>query len=289
MIVLAAGVSLAPAGVVSARSSGGPAEPAVLEAARRYVLDYETKLTFVLADEKYVQQIRDQVPLESSMPQGRTMKSQVYYIVAPQTGTWMSVRDVVDVDGQPVKDRPDLLAMLATTPISQVDATIKTRNARFNIGRTIRTFNEPTLALQVLEPSRAPSIDFRVTGTRTDRGVELSTLTFREHGTSTLLHDLQGHPALSAGEITVETKTGVVRKTTIAVRIDPVAMNLTTDYARDKDLDLWVPSALHERYEQGIYGSGADSRVRGSGHEEVRCEATYSNFHRFEVKGGIKK
>jgi hypothetical protein len=72
-------------------------------------------------------------------------------------------------------------------------------------------------------------------------------------------------------------------------RIGSVSLSLTTGYVSEPALDMWVPSILGERYEEGVYGTGADSRVPGSGHEEIWCEATYSHFRRFEVTGGIKK
>lgn len=283
------GVAFVACGGFRAPGSADPPQPeaALLTAARTYVRGYEDQLTLVLADEDYVQQIRDQVPL--STVQGRTMKSEMYFIAVPQTGSWIAVRDVVSVDGQPVADRPNLMTMLATIPVAQVDAFIKARNSRFNIGRTVRNFNEPTLALQILDASRESTTAFRVTGTRTDHGTAVATLTYREQGTGTLLHDLAHQPAPSTGQILVEPESGRIRRTELTTTIGRVSMKLTTDYAYQASLDLWVPSQLQEHYEEGVYGSGADSRVTGTGHEEIWCEAKYSHFHRFEVKGGIKK
>lgn len=260
----------------------------VLQVARAYVHDYETKLTFVLADESYTQQIRDQVPITSPV-QGRTMKSEIYFVFAPQTNTWMAIRDVVSVDGKPVADRQNLMTMLGTIPATQVDATVKARNSRFNIGRTVRNFNEPTLALQILDAGRADTAEFKLSGTRTDGGIALATFEFRERWPSTLIADLHGQPTPSTGELVVETGTGRVRRTQLNTTIGPVSLTFTTEYAVDKDLDLWVPTHFREQYREGLPGTGADSRVKGTGYEEVWCEGKYTHFRRFEVTGGIKK
>jgi hypothetical protein len=183
-LILAGAVSgmlFTTAGATSIERDDPPELSAVLRAARTYVHDYEAKLTFILADESYTQQIRDQVPITSAV-ESRTMKS------------WPR----------------------------------------------------------------------------------------------TLIHDLNQQPVSSTGEIVVEAETGRVRRTELKATIGSVSLDLTTDYALEKDLDLWVPTLLRERYEEGIRGSGADSRVKGTGYEEIWCEAKYSHFRRFEVKGGIK-
>ena len=201
ILVAASAVTLV-AATSAATPPQGDVTPALLktlQASRAYVRDYEEKLTFIVADEDYEQQIRDQVPIEGSMPQGRKMKSEVDFIFAPQTGTWMAIRDVVSVDGKPVADRPNLMTLLGTTPAAQVDATVKARNSRFNIGRTVRNFNEPTLALQMLDANRASSVEFKLAGTQTDHGTSLATLAFREPGPTSLIRDLRGQPAPSTG------------------------------------------------------------------------------------------
>jgi cytidylate kinase len=46
---------------------------------------------------------------------------------------------------------------------------------------------------------------------------------------------------------------------------------LTSFYARNADLNLWLPATFVERYE------------RGSRRELISCVATYTNWRRFDV------
>jgi hypothetical protein len=79
----AAAIFFTPAQAASRLDRDDPPElSSVLQASRAYVHDYETKLTFLLADESYTQQIRDQVPITSPV-QGRTMTSEIYFVFAP--------------------------------------------------------------------------------------------------------------------------------------------------------------------------------------------------------------
>ena len=72
-------------------------------------------------------------------------------------------------------------------------------------------------------------------------------------------------------------------------------VELTTDYAADARLGMWVPSVFRERYEQGEESRSSDNRRDLSTlpnprreYEHVLCEARYSNYRRFEVETRIK-
>src|SRR4030095_2366884 len=78
---------------------------AVVEAAAAYVRDYQDQLTYVIADESYVQRILNQAPLDTSMPRSRTLKSEMFFMFGPADRVWMAIRDVIQVDGKPVDQR----------------------------------------------------------------------------------------------------------------------------------------------------------------------------------------
>jgi hypothetical protein len=260
----------------------------LLEASRHYVQDYKEKLTFIIADETYVQTIRHQIPLDPKMPTARTTQSEIYFILVPQTREWLAIRDVTVVDGEVLHDRPNLASMAAAIPVPQVAVTLKTYNSRFNIGRIFRNFNEPTIGLQILDARYQGEVDFQVKHSEVDHGDSLTTLSYREKGPETLIHDLLMKPAPSTGEVVVEDRTGRVRRTELTTQIGSVSVQLTTDYSAELGLDMWAPRVFREHYEDGVYTNAKNRLFSGPAYEEVTCEATYSNFRRFEVLGRIK-
>ena len=168
------GLFLLGVAAVDVRSQGQPARldtsaAAVVDAAAAYVKTYQEELSFVIADEIYTQQVRNQVPPDNAMPRSRTLKSELFFMFAPADRTWMAIRDVTQVDGKPVDHRPDLKSALQTLPAQQVAGTFKTYNSRFNLGRVIRNFNEPTLSLLVLDPEVPRQLHVR-TGARRQNG-----------------------------------------------------------------------------------------------------------------------
>jgi|RhiMethySRZTD1v2_1073278.scaffolds.fasta_scaffold18688_4 hypothetical protein len=286
--------------LVSATGTGAQVQPpaprpdtsvaAVVEAAAAYVKEYQDQLTYVIADESYVQRILNQAPLDTSMPRSRTLKSEMFFMFGPADRVWMAIRDVIQVDGKPVDQRPDLRAALQLLPAPQVAGKFKTYNSRFNLGRVVRNFNEPTLSLLVLDPRYRDSVKFE--RRRVDRtgGATLVTLAFSQIKPPWLIHDLSLNPVFSTGELVIEAGTGRVRQAILKAKIGAVQMELTTVYAPEGKLGLWVPSSFREHYEEGIaMGNTRTQLLTASGqYEEVTCEAKYSNFRRFETTAKIK-
>jgi hypothetical protein len=184
----------------------------------------------------------------------------------------MSVHDFARVDGEPIAGRQDLRALLQRDSVAGVARQLMARNARFNIGRTVRNFNEPTLGLLVLEPRRRSQFSFERTQVEREGDVDLVTLTFQERRGPTLVRSVDGGDLFSSGELTIEAGTGRIRRTLIRFPSGPVAAELTTVYAHEPKLDLWVPVRLSERYER-----------REEAGELTLCESTYTNWRRFEV------
>jgi hypothetical protein len=56
-------------------------------------------------------------------------------------------------------------------------------------------------------------------------------------------------------------------------------VRLTTDYARDPKIGLWLPATFGERYDS----------VTPDGTEIVFGRATYTNYRRFEVNARIRR
>lgn len=264
--------------VVSASQSPDTSTRAVVKAAAAYVAEYQRQLTSILADEIYTQEIVEQVPLAADMPRTRRITSEVFFMFAPATRDWMAIRDVVAVDGEPLRGRPDLRQALAALPAREVAAKFKEYNSRFNIGRTFRNFNEPTLSLLVLDEQHRRRFSFDRKRVERDGGTTLVTLAFTEKESPTLIFDLNRGRVFSKGELIIEAETGRVRRGVLSAKIGDLSLKLTTDYAADERLGMWVPASFREQYERG----------RRDDFERIRCEATYANYRRFETSVRIR-
>lgn len=263
------------AGAVAPQSSNARLDTstkALTARAAAYVADYQTKFAFLVAEETYKQTVwrRDQ------LIKRRTMKGELFLTFLRTDHEWIAVHDVADVDGQPVPDRENLQTLLQTGDVVAVGQRVANRNASFNIGTVSRNFNEPTLALLVLEAKRIAHFKFDRQNLAVQGGVELATLTFSEHDGPTIVKG--GGPVYSKGELVIETATGRVRRSVITFREKIVQATLTTDYGPEDRLGLWVPRIFTERYD-------LNERTL---QETTTCDATYANYRRFEVTGRIK-
>jgi hypothetical protein len=280
-MLLAAAVSAQPAPEVSTRDA--------VDRAAAYVKAYQAELTSILADEGYTQRIVDQIPLVQGMPRARTTRSELFFMFAPGGEAWMAIRDVIDVDGHAVANRPDLREALRLLPAGDVARKFKDYNSRFNLGRTYRNFNEPTLSLLVLDDEHRSRFSFDRKKVERSGGTVLVTLAFRERERPTLIRDLKQGSVFSRGELTVEADTGRSRRAVLSAKIGPVSLELTTTFVHDPRLGIWVPATFRERYEYGVASNDAKARLdSGADYEQILCEATYSNYRRFETSVRIK-
>lgn len=123
---------------------------------------------------------------------------------------------------------------------------------------------------------RVNDVKFDRRGVEREGAATVATLAFEERGRPTLVRG-PGGSLPAKGEILLEPGTGIVHKTTFELERPGVKVRLTTTYARDPKLDLWLPDVFTERYE-------SESPI----FEVVLCEARYTNYRRFEVTGRIK-
>ena len=276
-------------GALSAQASAEVSTRAIVNRAAAYVKAYQAELTSILADERYTQRLVDQMPYDQTMPRARTMSSELFFMFAPAGDAWMAIRDVITVDGHRLANRPDLREALRLLPAAQVARKFKDYNSRFNLGRTYRNFNEPTLSLLVLDDEHRHRFSFDRKKVERSSDSVLVTLSFRERERPTLIRDLKLGNVFSRGELIVEADTGRIRRAELTARIDPVNLHLTTTYSHDMRLGIWVPATFREQYQYGVASNDAKARLESGGdYEHVLCEATYTNYRRFETSVRIK-
>jgi hypothetical protein len=287
------GVAMASAAVVALPMSGWSSHPparqwsatALVEKAAAYVNGYQSAFAFLVADEQYVQQVvldtsGGTSPVTNGQPRQRAMRGELFLTYLGADRRWVALHDIAEVDGVPVDGRENLRALLAVSSVQSVAGRLFRHNARYNIGRVTRNFNEPTLALQVLDSGSRSRFQFRIHHVdRIAQRSALVTLSFRERERPTIVRGLDRRPVFSTGELIVDGDTGVVRRTRIAFRHDSVDAELTTTFAWNERLDLWLPSIFTERY--------VTKPASGSPTEVITGEARYEHYRRFEGTGRV--
>lgn len=264
-------------------ATGASALDATLQKAAAYVVRFERTFTSVLWHERYEQEDRvwrrfgASGAVTSTVAGRRTLESEMFFAWLPQDGTWITVRDVLAVDGKTVPPGERRLPALATrATISLLELRDLAReNGRYNIGSIVRTFNEPTLALLFLDERHLPRVSFSRKGARRVDGRSLVTYAFVEAGRPTLIRsDRRDVPA--RGTFDIDAATGEIWKTTIAMVVPATALTgtMTVEYRPHVAFDVLVPHEMRESY-------------AAAAREQVAATAMYSDFRRFQTSGRI--
>lgn len=290
---------VAAAFLVSAPLAGRqqPTLDAVLARAGAYVEQYRREFSLLISREDYLQEVTtlnegppggDRWALAGvgSSTEGRRLVSEfaLVRVADARRSLWLAYRDVLEVDGRPVRDRGERLERLFRTPpanaFAQAEA-IAMESARYNIGDLVRTVNVPTLALEFLESANQKRSSFRKRGEETVQGVRTWEVAFEERARPTLIQTIDSHDVVAKGVVWIDPDTGRVVRT----QLDPqgqkgLKTRITVSYALEARLGLWVPVEMKEIYER-------ESRQIGG-------TAKYSDFRRFETdvklkgpKGGV--
>lgn len=188
-------------------------------------------------------------------------------------------RDVIEYNGQRVRDRENRLAELFLgsheTAMDQLRR-ITEENARYNVGSTLRTFNVPTFGLFGLHPANTGRFDFERNGGGCAGVAAAWEIRFEEVASPTMTRGYNGIDLPARGRVCVDPVTGDVYETEIELRHPAVEgrpeteAQATVKFGREPETGLWVPVEMRERYEE-----------RGGG--SMSGTARYSDFRRFVV------
>jgi len=271
-----------------------PAEPldlrTVMARAGAYVEKYQQDISLLLADERYVQEVANATKAPAGdakrAPGGGGTATETRVLVSEfalvrvedaDRTLWLAFRDVVEVDGRPVRDREERLQRLFRTPpanaLAQAQA-IAFASARYNIGDVMRTVNVPTLALEFLEPAAQARSRFRKTAEEMVGGVRAWVVRFEERARPTRIRTTRAQDVKTRGLVWIDPDTGRILKTELDLQLQRgLRARITTAYAPDERLRLWVPIEMKEAYEM-------ESRT-------LTGKATYTNFRRFETEARL--
>jgi hypothetical protein len=279
--VLAGAFPLLLAGVMSvAAAQNDPTVDALLEQLGQYLERYEQDARALIADEHYSQKvyqiINDQrwgIQLRGSAQ--RTLDSQVAFLRFDGEIGWIGIREVRQIDGEPVEARGvGLLDILKGRgdPLRDLESILEA-SSKHSLGPK-RTVNTPAVPLELLRFHHHPRFIFRVRGNDKIDGVRVTRLDLAEFDGPSVLHNSNGTDIFMKGSVWIEPATGRVWRIELtwplgardAITRMPQEGLLRLDFARDDALGILVPKNMTERFYV--------PRGRGEG------EATYTNYRR---------
>lgn len=253
-----------------------PAADAVVVQASAYLARYDAALSALVAEEDYTQKLllRSSGPAVIAPGQTRRLVSDFMLVRLKEDEAWTPFRDVISVDGKPVRDRDARLERLflqANAEAVRNAARITDEGARYNLGRLRRTVNVPVLALEFLRPRNAARCRFQEPHRERIDGEDAWKVDFKEqdNGTTLVRDGRNDRNVPAAGTFWIRASDGAVMRT--IVRIGNAITNSEIDvrYCSVAPLPVLVPCRMAEKY----YDRG----------EQITGVATYSNVRQFTV------
>lgn len=248
----------------------------IVAQAGKYVDAYVDAFSAVVSEEKQTQKL-----IRADGRVRKTREITADFLLVKARGTWPEAyRDVIEVDGKPVRHREDRLKKLfldepKTAP--ELANAIAKESGRYNLG-VQRRGNSPMLPIIFLTPRIAEGVRFAGTA---------SALTFEEFRLPSVLrkrggpggtHDLPAH-----GTFEIEPGTGRVLASEFTADnpASTYSATFSVRYAIDPKLGISVPVEVTERYWQAAKPQEDVLEVR----------AIYAAFRKFQVTTGeqIKK
>lgn len=257
-----------------------PSLETTLSRLHAYLLDYEPRLSKLMADEAMTQTHLRPAQTFGGQPTWRQLKSEIAFVRLPGEGPWLGYRHVTTVDGKSVTERPDRLQALLAQGGDEAKRAIEMakESARFNLGLP-RTTNVPTLPLEMLHPRHRERLKFELHRVERIDGRRLRRVSFEEVSRPTLIREPDGDDIISYGSVWVDEASGRIFEVEVRsvaatqpVRTPPESV-VRISFAEDPGMGLLVPIRMRETFPIGTGTGSGDAR--------------YSNFRRFETSARI--
>ena len=240
----------------------------------------------VVAEETYIQDASVMMPIftpggrgapssapDMSRARHRDLRSDFLLVKSPTTPDLVPFRDVIEVDGRPVRDRDRRLANLFVNPSTDAMAQaerVRDESARYNLGNMRSTIGNPMLALGILQATYQPRFHFSLGKEDRSVGTGVWIVDYKEEAPPAMIRGEAGGDLFSHGRLWVELATGRVMKTELQVEQPSVRAIVTTTFRYDDRFGIAVPMEMRERY---TIGTG----------NRVNTVAAYGRFRRFTV------
>jgi formylglycine-generating enzyme required for sulfatase activity len=276
--------------MVSGQQPERPALDGLLDRAGWYLESFVDEFENVVAEEIYTQDASTFLPsfqptgrgstpslqasaADSVRARHRDLRSDFLLAKSPDTDALVPFRDVLEVDGLPVRDRDARLARLflgaprdAITRATQIG----NEGARYNLGNMRSTLGNPVLALGVLQKGYQPRFRFSLGKEDKSVGPGVWIVDFKEVDGPAMIRGEAGSDLFSHGRVWIDAMNGRVMKTELLVEQPAVRAIVRTTFRVDEHSGIAVPIEMREQY---TFGSGS----------KLTMLATYGRFRRFDV------
>ena len=242
----------------------------VLKAAATYVEGFHKQLSGISAEESYTQQVSNPSRVANNflVHPKRQLKSELLLVKPGGGDRYVELRDVFEVDGQPVRDRESRLERLLRDPSAaagdQMRAIIN-ESARYNIGNIIRNVNTPLLPLVFLDRqwqsrfaykrvrANAPVLKDTPATLPDDTPVfrvstEMWAIEYQERKRDTVIKTPAGRDLPVHGRFWINPSTGAVLISELIVEGGGVVATITVSYQSEPLLGFLVPVEMRESY-----------------------------------------
>lgn len=248
---------------------------AVLERAARFVDTFEEEFSLVVGVERCRQEVHALQGGEMA-----DLESEIFFVGIDERRTWLTVRNVLTVNGRSVAESSgSVIDLLTTRGNSARLRELADASARHNIGRVHRNFNDPTLALLFLAPASQRRFRFSDQGSTTVDGMAVRRVSFDERERPTIVRDARTRRDAPSSGLLLIADDGRVLRTELMVRIpESTTSSIKVTYGFEPGLEMMVPLLMEEEYRT--------VPRRGPG-ELITGRATYSNYRRFQTAGRI--
>jgi hypothetical protein len=260
-----------------------PSLDTLLDRMHAYLLEYEPRISELIADETLTQSARENDVFGDVGQNRRLLQSEIAFMRLPGDGPWLGYRNVLKVNGGSVRSSEARLQRLLAPGRSEEEQArqIAEESARHNLG-PVRTTNVPTLPLELLHPRNRERFVFTLLGRARVIGRQVVRIGFQETKFPTLISDSErGGDLLSRGDVWIEEATGRVFQAEVRTN-DPRLLEkkvveienvITVTFDEHKALGMLVPSRVRETFpHHGRVGRG---------------DAHYSNFRKFSTSARI--
>jgi hypothetical protein len=283
-------VAAAVLSAVPARTAGSAAD--LRAAAARWLDAYDRTLAALVAIETGTQRVyRRNTRGEHTIT--RVMKAEFGWVPVLEARSVLGVRDVREMDGQPIGEPGRLEALLLASGADRA------RRAAALLGESIRllevptsvNFNYPTFALDYLRETNAASARWTL---KDGDSPGTATLRFKETDRS-LVRTPEGRMVRAEGTFLVETATGRVRGTSVVLNdahavdvpapgTEMVRYEARVRYDADAHVEAWVPVEMVDRYEWRRRASESGAITNAL---LLDGKATYAGYRRFAAEASI--